>query len=165
MTQQADGRSALPFLENALLWAMRAWVIGHSRKLNVSPQIQNMFDGLGTPGAVDPLNGFMSAISSNATRRVNIDCVCYPGVSADESLLLDVLALQQEGYEEDGRMLLGAFTTPDACSIACDKATRLVLVLNAAGHFLPRGAEAIRRHAFRHRATCADSNMANLYLN
>jgi hypothetical protein len=49
----------LPDLENALLWSMRAWVIGHCRHADVSAQIEEVLAKLGTAEAAGDLDRFM----------------------------------------------------------------------------------------------------------
>jgi hypothetical protein len=146
-------RSALPLPENVLLWSLRAWVIGHNRRIDVVQRIGAVFTQLGASEAASYLDDFMRILCRGATRTLNIDCVCYPEVSADESTLLDVFALQQEGYGNEARALLRQLIERNAAAAGCCSAARLVLALKAAGHALPRGEAAIRRHAFLHRAT------------
>ena len=147
------GETALPALENALLWSMRAWVIGHCRSVDVTDRIDQVFVQFRAPTAARYLDAFMQTLCRGATRTLEVNCVCNPDVSADESALLDVYALQQAGYEEEARALLGRMTIRQAAAAGCDYAARLVLALNVAGHSLPRMPAALRRHAFVHYAT------------
>ena len=53
MIKQLDSTrcSELPELENALLWCMRAWVIGHCHHRNVAGRIETVFVELGAAWA------------------------------------------------------------------------------------------------------------------
>ena len=144
------GPEELPLVENALLWAMRAWVIGHNRNLEIAARISRMFESMKVPEAAVRLDDFMSRLRSGAKRRLDIDCVCQKGTSADELLLLDIFALLQEGHEDEAGVLLARLIENGAVTCACCHALGLTLCLNAAGHFLPRSADAVRRHAFCH---------------
>lgn len=143
-------RSELPLLENALLWAIRAWVIGHNRNIDTGGRIGRMFGNLRAPEAVLRLDAFMDALRLGARRQLAIGCVCQPEISADEALLLDILALLQEACEDEAAILLGRLVAGETVAPASCHALGLVLCLNTAGHYLPRAAETIRRHAFCH---------------
>jgi len=143
-------RSELPLLENALLWAMRAWVVGQNRNRNITGRITRMFGSLNAPEAAFQLDGFMRDLRLGAKRILNIDCVCQPGFSTDETLLLDMFALLQEAHEDEAITLLGRLIQTGTVASAHCHALALTLCLNAAGHYLPRGAETVRRHAFCH---------------
>jgi len=145
----ADGdlpRAALPLADHALLWTMQAWVVGHCHGGDVAGRITGVYADLGAPEAAGYLDGFMWAMSQGATRLLEVNCVCCPGVSADERALLDVFALQQEGRGEEALELLGSMMTPGAALAAHGGARRLVAALNGAGHVL-EATEALRRHS------------------
>ncbi len=131
-------RSNLTTLENALLWTMRAWVIGHCQRVDVAHRIETVFDQLGAPEAAASLGGFMSALSQGAKRVLEVNCVCCPDVSEDEAALLRVVALQQEEAHEEAFAVLSDMTVERATASACDNGYRLILALNSAGHTLPR---------------------------
>jgi hypothetical protein len=146
MMEQSDHSrsSELPELENALLWCMRAWVIGHCNHRKVADRIETVLGALGAAAAVADLDGFMRALSQGARRRIEVNCVCYQDVSDDERLLLDAFALQQQEDHEDAYAILAHFMAERAVVVACEHAQRLALVLAAAGRVLttprPRGA-------------------------
>ncbi|WP_159996878.1 hypothetical protein [Roseomonas sp. 18066] len=140
---------ALPELEGALLWSMRAWALGLSRGIAVADEIQAMYADLGAPEAAHCLNGFMTALNNGALRMLDVNCVCHPAVSGDEFDLLDVLALQQEERGDDAIALLARMVAHEEAAEATAWITRLIARLNAAGHIMPRASEALRRHAFR----------------
>lgn len=128
--------SELPELENALLWCMRAWVIGHCNHRKVSDRMASIFAKLGAAGAVSDLDGLMWALSQGARRTIEVNCVCYSEVSADERMLLDAFALEQQEDHEDAYAILIHLMTERAAAIACDHAHRLALSLAAAGRLL-----------------------------
>jgi hypothetical protein len=142
-------QSRLPLLENALLWAMRAWTIGSVSHVDVAGRIVLLFTMLKAPEAAGYLGGFMWVLSRSAKRGLDINCTCNPDVSADESRLLDVLALQQEGFHDGALTLLAGMMSRQAASAGCDSALRLVQALQHAGHRLPRGQDAVWRHCLQ----------------
>jgi hypothetical protein len=153
----------LPLLEDTLLWSMRAWVIGHCRNVNVAARIGEVFEHLRAPAAAGYLDGFMRALCQGATRTLEVNCVCNPDVSADESALLDVHALHQMGFGDEAHALLRCMTTREGAAAGCDRSARLTLALTAAGHSLPRAPAALRRHAFLHYATPGASASTHLH--
>ncbi|WP_419897764.1 hypothetical protein [Roseomonas sp. USHLN139] len=140
---------ALPELEGALLWSMRAWALGLSRGIAVAAEIQALYDELGAPEAAQCLTGFMTTLNNGATRMLDVNCVCHPAVSGDEFDLLDVLALQQEGRDADATVLLTRMMAPEEAGQGAAWIGQLIAWLNAAGHRMPRASAALRRHAFR----------------
>jgi hypothetical protein len=138
VTRPDQVSTGLPMLEEALLWTMRAWVIGHSRRVDVEARIDRVFSRLGVPEAGAYLAGFMGVLSRTATRVLEVNCVCHPEVSDDEAALLRVAALQQGEAYEDAYALLAGMTTEVGAAAGCDQACRLALALQDAGQILRR---------------------------
>jgi hypothetical protein len=136
----------LPFVDRVVLWTMRAWVIGITRKLPVDDQIQEAFTRLGAPDAAGQLCGFMWVLGHGACRTLAIDCVCKPGTSADERHLLDILALTQHGRTFEAMLLLRAMMRPGAANAGRDAALRVTASLTAAGHIMTPGSTGTTRH-------------------
>ena len=136
VTSERRERADLSRLENLLLWSMRAWVIGLHRRLPVEEQIDEAFAAVGAAGAAGLLCGFMWILGHGAGRVVEIDCVCHPGISDDERLLLDILALAQHDRSEEAVILLCSMVTARAALEAADSAGRVMACLGAAGQFL-----------------------------
>jgi hypothetical protein len=134
----------LPPLENGLLWTIRAWTIGSVGDVEVGSRIRLLFSLLNAPEAAGDLDDFMWVVSHSATRGPDIHC--NPSVCADESRLLDVFALQQEGFHDDALMLLAGMVSRPVASPGRDSAWRLVQALQQARHRLPRGQDAVWRH-------------------
>jgi hypothetical protein len=141
-------RGRLPMLDNALLWSMQAWVVGHCRGADVSARIADLYADLGAPEATGFLDGFMWSLSQGAVRIMEINCVCCDTVSADERALLDVFALMQEGHPDEAHALLGTMLTPGAAMAARSSASRLMAALAEAGQYLPETGDTLRRHVF-----------------
>lgn len=139
-------RGALPLLDNALLWTMQAWVVGHCRDADVGSRVADIYAELGAPEAAGYLDGFMWVLSQGATRLLEVNCVCCDIVSADERALLDIFALVQEGQEEEALALLGTMAMPGAALAARSSALRLMAALNQAGQYLPESGTVLRRH-------------------
>ena len=136
MQAKTDTCAALPELENALLWCMRAWVIGYAEHKRVSHRIAAVFNRLGAPGGAEELERFMGLLSRNVRRMVEVNCVCCEQVSADEHLLLDVFALQQQEDHSAAYALMARLINEPAAEAACDHAQRLALALAASGRAL-----------------------------
>lgn len=128
--------TGLPMLENALLWAMRAWVIGHSRRIDVASRIERLFESLGAPEAAPHLDAFMRVLSRTASRVLEVHCVCHTEVSDDEAALLSLFALQQDESYDEAYALLAELTIESGIVTGCDSACRLVLALRDAGQTL-----------------------------
>lgn len=137
----------LPPIEASLLWAIRAWAIGCRRRVCVQAPLTRLFQALAAPLGLGYLNGMMWALNGGAQRMLDVNCVCHDEVSADEALLLDVIALQQAGRGGDARVLLGRMLSRGAARVGADSAAGLASCLHRAGHALPRQSAALRRHA------------------
>ncbi len=123
----------LPRLENAVLWTMRAWVIGLCRRRDTTLPIQGVFDQLGASTASAHLDQFMRALSRGARRSLEVNCVCNATVSEDETRLLEIIALQQEERHDEAYEGLTILTTEFAAIAGCDSANRMALTLAEAG--------------------------------
>lgn len=128
--------AGLPSLERSLLSAIRGWVIAQHSGRDARPAVADMFDRLDAVEATPTLLGFMSVLGHGVTRTIEVNCTCRHTVSAEERLLLDVLAMQQEGMVEDAAACLLGIATERSALLAADHALRLVLSLQAAGHRL-----------------------------
>ncbi len=142
----------LPPLENGLLWAMRAWTIGSEGEVDAASRIRLLFSLLNAPEAAGYLDDFMWVLSHSVKRGLQINCTCNPSVSTDESRLLDVFGLLQEGYPDAALTLLEGMISGPAAGVGCDIVGRLVQALLNAGHRLPRGLDAVWRHCFQRQA-------------
>lgn len=131
-------RNDLSDLERTVLWCIRACVIGHSGHARYMKKIQTIFFRLDIDDAIPDLHGFMMTLARGARRMIDVNCVCFPQVSADERALLDAFAFQQrEEYEEAFDILL-ALMSDAAAPDACDYLTRLALAFSTAGFVCDR---------------------------
>jgi hypothetical protein len=122
-------RDNLPELEKAILWTMRAWVLGHCRRRPVDERIQTVFDYLNASEAAFHLGRFMLALSHGALRSIEVNCVCNEVVSADEATLLEIFSFQQREQHEDAFERMSALVTEFAAIAGCDHANRTAIVL------------------------------------
>lgn len=129
----ANRCDALPNLDHALLWTMRAWVLGHCRNRDTGDQIRQVFQTLGVPEGPCQLDRFMRALSHGALRSLEINCVCNPHFSADEVRLLEVFRLQQQERHDEAFETLSGLTVEFAAIAGCDSANRIVLALAECG--------------------------------
>jgi len=117
--------------DRLLLWAMRAWVIGLQRRIDVLPPLRMAFAEFGIADAAELLDALMSIAACGALRTLSIDCVCSPTASEDESRLLAAAALHQARQGFGARFLLREMLTPAASRDAGEILERLAAVLTA----------------------------------
>jgi hypothetical protein len=117
--------------DRLLLWAIRAWVIGLKRRLDVAPPLAVAFDRVGVPECAELVDALMSIVACGAVRTLAVECVCEAGVSADESRLLAAAGLYQQGRSFEARFLLREILTPEASCDAGQLLERLGAVLTA----------------------------------
>jgi hypothetical protein len=129
--------TALSRQERILLWTIRAWVIGITRKIPVEERIQDAFNRIGAPDATGQLYAFMWVLSHGASRALNVDCVCHGHVSTDERALLDIMALTQAGRSFEALVTLRSMVGRDTAIAAADSAARIMRAFSAAGFVLP----------------------------
>lgn len=147
-----DERLALPVAENALLWCMRAWVVGLHRDIDAERRIEDVLARLGAPDAADCLSGFMWALRHGAVRTIGVECACQPRVSADERALLGVFALAQEGQSLEAMLALRGLVSAPAARAAWLSAEGVAGALLRAGRRLARPEVATVRYAVPGRA-------------
>jgi len=129
-------RDTLPSLDHALLWTMRAWVLGMCRKQDMAERIHHVFHSLGAPEGGPQLDRFMRALSHGARRSLEVHCVCNPQVSDDELSLLAVFQLQQAERHEEAFETLCGLTAEHAAIAGCDSANRIAIALAECGQRL-----------------------------
>ena len=142
-----DERLALPVAENALLWCMRAWVVGLHREIGAERRIEDVLAQLGAPDAAGSLFGFMWALRHGAVRTIGVECACQPRVSADERALLAVFSLAQEGQSLEAMLALRGLVSASAAKAAWLSAEGVAGALLRAGKRLARPASATARYA------------------
>jgi hypothetical protein len=138
---------ALPRLERILLWTIRAWVIGITRKIPVEDQISEAFSRLGAPDATGQLYGFMWMLANGASRTIDIDCTCSRTVSADERCLLDILTFSQHRQSFEAMLALRGMMRPSVAISASESAVAVANALTAAGQHLTQRAPGTTRYA------------------
>ncbi len=121
-----DERSALPLIEQTLLWSMRTWVAGlRTPSEVVVGRMAAVFADLGAPACAGYIDGFMWVLRHGAARTIGIDCPCCPRLERDERVLLRVFALMQQDDWPVAAALLQGMVTPNACNAALDSAGRV----------------------------------------
>ena len=152
-----ERRNDLPWLEGTLLAAMRTWVLGRKRGVPTDGAVRTIFANLRAIEASDHLDRFMLTLSRGCTRMIEVYCTCEPTVSADEAILLDVLAMMQEQQNDAATGLLQKLVASSAAYAASGEALAIVQLLNDAGNIIGRGPDAVRRHTLG-----ADQAMATI---
>ena len=100
--------------EQFTLWAIRMWVLGKRRDRHIGRRLREGFAQVGAPSAAVWLETMMRTLTSNLCRNVIVHCVCDRRTSADEHMLLELLARGQVGDEETVLRRLNEFITPSA---------------------------------------------------
>lgn len=154
-----DERLALPIAENALLWCMRAWVVGLHRDIGAERRIEDVLARLGAPIAAEYLFGFMFALRHGAVRTIGVDCPCQPRVSADERTLLGVFALAQEDQSLEAMLALRGLVSAPAAKAAWTSAEGVAGALLRAGQLLTRPQATTARYAVLGRSAPAGVTM------
>ncbi len=131
-----DPRLAMPVESAVLLWCMRVWVVGMHQQVDADVRIERMLDTLGAAEAALYVEGLMFAVEHGATRKVSVQCVSKPSISADEQCLIDAVALAQEYRPFEALLLLRGFLSPDGARAAVRSAEEIGASLARAGRFL-----------------------------
>jgi hypothetical protein len=127
-----DETPSPPGIEAALLWSIRAWVIGFSRGIEVQSRITQLWSRLGVPDAANYIDGMMWALSRGVTRTVEINCVCNGETSDDEATLVN-LVVQPIVYDRILPLEVLSMATPPSTQAICESAARLRQLLTRAG--------------------------------
>ncbi len=96
------GAPPLTRAETLVLWAMRAWVAGHRHGIPVLANLRTAFRNEGAPAAAEAVDDLMGFIANGAGRTIQVNCPRCRQVTEDERLLLDVVALHQQGEDAVG---------------------------------------------------------------
>jgi hypothetical protein len=139
---------ALPPADRLLLWAIRVWVIGLKRRLDIDAETRAACARFGVPDAVELVDGLMSILACGATQVLCIECVCHPRLTEDEARLLRAAALHQANRGFEARFLLRAMLTAEASRDAGEILDRIGLVFAARGLRLSRGGADTERFVF-----------------
>src|SRR5687768_3262161 len=91
------GAPPLTRAETLVLWALRAWVAGHRHGIPVLANLRTAFRNEGAPAAAEAVDDLMGFIANGAGRTIQVNCPRCRQVTEDERLLLDVVALHQQG--------------------------------------------------------------------
>jgi hypothetical protein len=115
-----DDASAPPLTrsETLLLWAVRVWVVGHRHDMPVLPNLRTAFRDEGVPAAAEAVDDLMGFIGHGAGRTIRVNCPRCRQVTEDERLLLDVVALHQQGDALWAPFLVRAILTPAAARLS-----------------------------------------------
>tara|TARA_R110000772_G_scaffold268420_1_gene395413 strand:+ start:5872 stop:6330 length:459 start_codon:yes stop_codon:yes gene_type:complete len=122
----------LPFGEQLMLWAMRLWMRGLRDGTPDQAILRTGFKLAGVPDAHPALDGLMTIITTAATDTIDIRCPQCADISADEHLLMDVIAgLQSPG--NGGSTLFACRLPPAARRTGMELAGHLASVFSGAG--------------------------------
>ncbi len=129
----------LPFGEQLMLWAVRLWMRGLRDGMHDQTILRTGFKLAGVPAAHAPLDGLMTVLTTAATDTIDIRCPHCADISADEHLLMDVIAgLQAPG--RGGSTLFACRLPPTARRTGMELAGHLAAVFSGAGLVIrPRG--------------------------
>lgn len=131
------GAPPLTRAETLVLWAIRAWVAGHRHDLAVLPNLRTAFRNEGAPAAAEAVDDLMAHIGHGAGRTIQVNCPRCRQVTDDERLLMDVIALHQEGETQWAPFLVRAILTPEATRASAPLFEALARALSHGGILLP----------------------------
>ncbi|HYG90903.1 MAG TPA: hypothetical protein VD978_32125 [Azospirillum sp.] len=109
--------NALTFAERFVVWNIRLWLAGWLGDSTAAERSARAFETVGASGAIVPLDCLMRSVSTLASRPVQLACVCKAGLSRDEGLLLDALAVAQADGPVDGLFTLRPLSGPEGCRV------------------------------------------------
>lgn len=163
MSEFRDERSALPIEQGVLLWCIRLWVIEALQPIGAERRILEVMARLDALDAAPHFGGFMWTLSHGATRRIAVDCTCYPRVNEDERMLLDVFGLAQEARSFEALLLLRGLLTPEGARAALRSAEGVGAALARAGRHLLAPEAEVRRFALAAESAEALRRMETLH--
>ncbi|WP_395676941.1 hypothetical protein [Inquilinus sp.] len=109
-----EGAPQLTRAETLVLWAIRAWVAGHRHGIPVQANLRTAFRNEGAPAAAEAVDDLMGFIANGAGRTIQVNCPRCRQVTEDERLMLDIVALHQQGETLWVPFLARAILTPAA---------------------------------------------------
>lgn len=156
MTPIHDERAALASAPGAILWSMRAWVLGLLRDVDMGPRIRSAMAGVDAADAGPGLVGFMETLDVGGIRAIDVETMCNPRLSADERLLLGVFASVAAGRTAEAARVLRGMVGPRSVAPVLERVEDVVAALVEAGHSL-------RAEAAPFRADAAGAPLAALH--
>jgi len=133
----AAGVPVLTRAETLLLWAIRAWVAGHRHGIPVIANLRTAFRNEGVPAAAEAVDELMRFIGAGAGRSIEVNCPRCRQVTRDERLLLDIVALHQQGEALWAPFLARAILSPAAARLCGPPFAALAGALRDGGMLLP----------------------------
>lgn len=131
------GAPVLTRAETLLLWAIRAWVAGHRHGIAVIANLRTTFRNEGAPAAAEAVDDLMGFIGDSAGRTIQVNCPRCRQVTKDERLLLDIVALHQQGDALWAPFLARVILTPMAARVSGPPFAALAEALRDGGILLP----------------------------
>ncbi|WP_284947202.1 hypothetical protein [Acidisoma cladoniae] len=136
---EARDRGHLPPAESVLLLAIRVEVEGLRTGVDRRSHVRAILDMLACPNADRALLDFIGSLAAPgaAARALAISGVSSPVITPDERLLIDVIALQQQGRSLESMIMLRAIWLDDVAVLSIQEtAGRLAVLLRRAGQQL-----------------------------
>lgn len=133
----ADAAAVLEPEQRFLLWAVRAWVACCRAGLLPAAPVLSVFERLGLPEAEAALEDALVMLARSAARRLAVHCPGCPGLSEDETLLLDAAAAAQHRDVAAGRHRLAGLVPATAVDAVLDAFAEFGTLLALAGLMLP----------------------------
>ena len=127
----------MKFAEQLCLWGVRFWA-DHYRQGN-HPQriIRDAFRLAGAPEAMADLDGFMSVLVSGLYQPMDVRCMKCAGISEEEFLVMEALALAQRDLPHLAEIALESLLQPAALRIALPMLSSWAANMERAGHEIP----------------------------
>lgn len=104
-----------PITDRLLVMAIRAWVDAVRADLPPCAAARACFEMVGSAEVASLVHALMTAIGYGVSRPLHIGRAACPGLTGDESLILDAVALGRARGSVDPAMVLRPFLTVAAC--------------------------------------------------
>jgi hypothetical protein len=130
---EAGDRTALPFAEQLLLWAIRMTVVGMKSGSPTHHPVAVAFRKVGAEPAAEKVSMLVRIVALGALRPVQIATPCALLLTPDERCLLSVAALAQARPAVDGALVMRRLLSPAACRAVAGLARELSALLDGVG--------------------------------
>ncbi|RED48003.1 hypothetical protein [Aestuariispira insulae] len=127
----------MTFSEQLCLWSVRFWADFFRRGKHPQQLLRDAYKLAGAPRAMADMDGFMSVLVSGLQAPIDIRCVHCPGISEEEFLIMEALALCQRDQIGLAETALESLIQPAALRIAMPMIQSWSDAMKQAGHAVP----------------------------
>lgn len=127
----------MTFSEQLCLWSIRFWADYFRRGQHPQQLLRDAYKLAGAPRAMADMDGFMSVLVSGLQAPLDIRCLHCPGISEEEFLIMEALALCQRDQVGLATTALESLIQPAALRIALPMILSWSDAMKQAGHAIP----------------------------